>query len=115
MSVLLDGAAALETNYGAFDAKIGELVNRIGGLAYQMSELSTAVNTLVAEYGKLDNGMKGYTDAVAKIVASFSQITDGASKLVSGSGVLKMEVIVYTMERENYCLALWKSIMAQGR
>ena len=38
---------------------------------------------------KLDSGIKRYTDAVAKIVASYSQITDGASKLVSGSGALK--------------------------
>ena len=44
LSALLQGAAALQANYGAFDSKIGELVNKIGGLAYQMSELSTAVN-----------------------------------------------------------------------
>ena len=49
-----------------------------------MSELSTAVNTLVTEYEKLDSGIKRYTDAVAKIVASYSQITDGLPSLFLG-------------------------------
>ena len=54
-----------------------------------MSELSSAINTLVSEYGKLDQGINGYTEAVAKIVASYSQITDGAAQLVTGSSALK--------------------------
>ena len=89
LSSLLQGATALQENYRIFDGKIGELVNKIGGLAYQMSELSSAINTLVSEYGKLDQGINGYTEAVAKIVASYSQITDGAAQLVTGSSALK--------------------------
>lgn len=89
LSSLLQGATALQENYETFDGKIGELVNKIGGLAYQMSELSSAINTLVSEYGKLDQGIHGYTEAVAKIVASYSQITDGATQLVTGSSALK--------------------------
>ncbi len=89
LSSLLHGATALQENYGAFDGKIGELVNKIGGLAYQMSELSSAINTLVSEYGKLDQGINGYAEAVAKIVAGYSQITDGAARLVTGSSALK--------------------------
>ncbi len=54
-----------------------------------MSELSSAINTLVSEYGKLDQGIKDYTEAVARIVAGYSQITDGASRLVAGSSALK--------------------------
>ena len=89
LSSLLQGATALQENYGTFDGKIEELVNKIGGLAYQMSELSSAINTLVSEYGKLDQGINGYTEAVAKIVAGYSQITDGAAQLVTGSSALK--------------------------
>ena len=89
LSSLLQGATALQENYRIFDGKIGELVNKIGGLAYQMSELSSAINTLVSEYGKLDQGINGYTEAVAKIVASYSQITGGAAQLVTGSSALK--------------------------
>lgn len=89
LSSLLQGATALQENYGTFDGKIEELVNKIGGLAYQMSELSSAINTLVSEYGKLDQGIKDYTEAVARIVAGYSQITDGASRLVAGSSALK--------------------------
>ncbi len=79
----------LQENYGAFDGEIGELVNKIGGLAYQMSDLSSAINTLVSEYGKQGQGINGYTESVAKIVASYSQITDGAAQLVTGSSALK--------------------------
>ena len=89
LSSLLQGATALQENYGTFDGKIEELVNKIGGLAYQMSELSSAINTLVSEYGKLDQGIKDYTEAVARIVAGYSQIRDGASRLVAGSSALK--------------------------
>lgn len=89
LSSLLQGATTLRENYAAFDGKIGELVNKLGGLAYQMSELSSAINTLVSEYGKLDQGINSYTDAVARIVASYSQITDGAAQLVTGSSALK--------------------------
>lgn len=89
LASLLQGVAALQAGYTEFDGKIGELVNKLGGLAYQMTELSTAVNTLVAEYGKLDQGINSYTGAVAEIVAGYSQITDGASQLVNGSSALK--------------------------
>lgn len=88
LSSLLQGAAALQGNYGEFDGKIAELVNKLGSLAYQMSELSSAVNTLVSEYGKLDQGISDYTEAVAEIVAGYSQITDGAKGLADGSSTL---------------------------
>lgn len=89
LTSLLQGATKLQINYAAFDGKIGELVDKLSGLFYQMSELSSAVNTLVTEYGKLDNGISAYTDAVAKIVASYSQAADGAAQLVAGSDALK--------------------------
>ncbi len=89
LSSLLQGAKALQESYAAFDGKIGELVHQLGGLAYRMSELSSAIYTLVSEYGKLDQGINGYTAAVAKIAASYSQITDGAARLVTGSSALK--------------------------
>lgn len=86
---MLQGAKALQESYAAFDGKIGELVHQLGGLAYRMSELSSAIHTLVSEYGKLDQGINGYTAAVAKIATSYSQITDGAARLVTGSSALK--------------------------
>lgn len=89
LSSLLQGAKALQESYAAFDGKIGELVHQLGGLAYRMSELSSAIHTLVSEYGKLDQGINGYTAAVAKIATSYSQITDGAARLVTGSSALK--------------------------
>lgn len=88
LAVLLEGATTLQSSYDTFDSKITELANILGNLAYQMSELSSAVNTLVSEYEKLDSGITAYTDAVAQIVAGYSQISDGAGKLVNGSGAL---------------------------
>ena len=88
LSALLEGATILQTNYAAFDAQITELANILGNLAYQMSQLSSAVNTLVAEYESMDNGITAYTNAVAQIVAGYSQISDGAGQLAAGSSAL---------------------------
>lgn len=64
-----------------------------GDLEAQLGSLSDIIALLgaklVTEYEKPDSGIRAYTDAVAKIVADYSQITEGASKLVSGSGALK--------------------------
>ncbi len=86
---LLEAVTALQTNYTIFDAKIDELVNMLGGLAYKLTELSTAINTLVTEYEKLDSGINAYTEGVSEILAGYSQVSDGATKLVTGSGTLK--------------------------
>jgi len=61
----------------------------LGGLAYKLTELSTAINTLVTEYEKLDSGINAYTEGVSEILAGYSQVSDGATKLVTGSGTLK--------------------------
>lgn len=89
LSALLEAVTALQTNYTIFDAKIDELVNMLGGLAYKLTELSTAINTLVTEYEKLDSGINAYTEGVSEILAGYSQVSDGATKLVTGSGTLK--------------------------
>ncbi len=89
ISTLVEGASALQTNYASFDGTIQTLVDTLSGLTYQMSELSSAINTLVSEYEKLDSGILSYTDGVAQIVAGYSQLSDGAAQLVTGSGALK--------------------------
>ena len=79
LSALLEAVTALQTNYTIFDAKIDELVNMLGGLAYKLTELSTAINTLVTEYEKLDSGINAYTEGVSEILAGYSQVSDGAT------------------------------------
>lgn len=88
LTALLEGAKTLQTSYADFDSKITELVDTLGSLAYQMSFLSTAVNSLVSAYEELDSGITEYTDAVAQIVAGYSQISNGAAQLVTGSSSL---------------------------
>lgn len=88
LSVILDGATKLQTNYATFDDSIKELADTLGSLAYKMGELTSAINTLVTEYDKLDTGINDYTNGVAQIVAAYSQVSDGAGKLVEGSSTL---------------------------
>lgn len=86
---LVQGAVTLQAGYAAFDAKIAELAETLGGLPYQMALLASAVNTLVSEYEKLDAGIQSYTDGVAQIVARYAQVSRGAVKVAAGSAVLK--------------------------
>lgn len=86
---LLQGAKNLQASYTAFHKEIGNLADILTGLIGKMSSLSTAVNTMVTEYEKLDSGIQDYTDAVAEIVAGYRQISDGTAQLVTGSGELK--------------------------
>ena len=88
LTIILEGAQELQTNYAAFDDAIAELANTLSTLAYQMGELSSAITTLATEYEKLDTGINDYTDGVAQILAAYSQVSDGAAKLVTGSGTL---------------------------
>lgn len=89
LTVLLQGATDLQTNYTAFDSTIGNLVDTLTNLTYQMTQLSLGVNTLVSEYEKLDQGITDYTGGVAAIVAGYKQISSGSKKLVTGSDTLK--------------------------
>ena len=88
MDAVVAGAVLLQKNYNEFDAAIAELVDTLEGLTYQVSLLSSGVNTLVTEYEKLDDGIGEYTDAVASIAAGYKAIADGSSKIASSSGAL---------------------------
>ena len=89
ISTLADGAAELETNYALFDSEITKLANALENLPGVISQLTSAVNTLCAEYGKLHNGISGYTGAVAEIVSGYTQVVNGSAQLASSSGDLK--------------------------
>ena len=69
-------------------AKVAQLADTLSGMMYQMSELAEAVDTLVEEYQKLDNGINEYTDGVAEIVAGYSLLSQGSSSLAAGSSQL---------------------------
>ena len=85
MTTLASGAVTLKNNYALFDAEIAKLVTALGTLAESMTALSNAVNTLVAEYSKIDSGINAYTGAVAEIVAGYSEIVNGSAKLAASS------------------------------
>lgn len=86
---LVSGAETLQSNYVDFDAAIGELVDTLTNMVYQMTQLKDAVNLLVEEYGKLDSGVNAYTEGVAQVTAGYEQIAEGAESLAAGSGALK--------------------------
>lgn len=88
LSALLEGSQNLQTGYAAFDESITRLAGALGELAPKMTELSSAVDTLVQEYEKIDSGIAGYTGAVAQITEGCSKVTGGAAGLAKGSGEL---------------------------
>ena len=70
--------------------KIDELVNMLGGLAYKLTELSTAINTLVTEYEKLD------------IAKKYEYYKEKQGK-TGGAAQIEDENLAYAMwEKENY-------------
>lgn len=90
MDAIIAGAVSLQNDYREFDAAIGELVDTLTGLTYQVSVLSAAVNTLVAEYEKLDVGISEYTEAVAAIAAGYKAVAEGTERLAASSGMLAL-------------------------
>lgn len=88
VSQWVEGARTLQTSYQTFDTKINELVQLLGGMAYQLTELSTAIDTLVSSYESLDSGILAYTDGVAQLLANYDQLVKAAGQLVQGSSDL---------------------------
>lgn len=95
LPALTEGMSALKTQYETFDATIRQLVNILGNMTGNLSDMAEGINQLVANYEELDSGINAYTDGVAQLVAGYSQVvngvsvlTDGSKELVSGSGEL---------------------------
>ncbi len=88
INTLLDGVTTLQSNYTIFNDKIGELADLLSGLAFNMTELTGAINTMATEYAKLDDGINAYTDGVAQILEGYSAVSDGSAKLLVGSKAL---------------------------
>lgn len=86
---LTAGTEGLKKRYSEFDEAIGDLTNTLTGLLYQMADLKDAVNLLVEEYSKLDNGWNAYTEGTAQVAAGYSRISSGAVNLAQGSNELK--------------------------
>ncbi len=89
LSDLAYNAALLQTNYAVFDSEISKLATLLGSLAENMTALTNAVNTLVAEYRKLDSGMDAYAVAMAEIVTAYADIANGSALLATGGAELK--------------------------
>ncbi|MDY2813252.1 MAG: hypothetical protein SOU03_04725 [Dorea sp.] len=88
MDSLMAGAVQLRDSYAEFNTAIEQLADTLSGMMYQMSELAEAVDTLVEEYQKLDNGINEYTNGVAEIVAGYFLLSQGSSSLAAGSSQL---------------------------
>jgi len=82
------GLDDLNTQYGTFDASIGELADTLTGMMTDLSTLSSGIGQLVTKYTELDGGIGDYTDGVAALVSGYSTIMDGVSDLAEGSGEL---------------------------
>lgn len=86
---LAAGINELKANYEILDSGITSLAMQTKVLLVNMTELKTAIDTLVKEYGKLDGGINEYTKGVAQIAAGYSEIVNGTGSLLNGSNDLK--------------------------
>ena len=85
---LTDGLSELSNNYAQMDAALQSMTTALTQTLYDMSTLKDAVNQLVVEYSKLDDGVTAYTDGVAQVVSGYSQISSGTARLTEGSSAL---------------------------
>ena len=80
------GAASLSENYQQFDAQIQTMPILIQNLMTgQMSELKTAIDTLEAEYEKLDQGIGTYTDGVNQVQKAYAQMYEAYGQVVTAT------------------------------
>lgn len=86
---VLGGATELQTKYTEFNNAIQGLSALLNDMIYNMSNLSTAINTLISEYNKLDVGINEYTNGVATLLQGYSQLVEGSTNLVNGTSTLK--------------------------
>lgn len=86
---VLNGATTLQTKYDEFNSIIINLGDMLDGMVYNLSTLSSAINTLISEYSKLDSGINDYTNGVKTVLSGYSQIVIGSNNLVNGSSTLK--------------------------
>ncbi len=86
---VLNGATTLQTKYDKFNSIIINLGDMLDGMVYNLSTLSSAINTLISEYSKLDSGITDYTNGVRTVLSGYSQIVIGSNNLVNGSSTLK--------------------------
>ncbi len=82
---LMTGAAILNQKYAEFDTAISGMVEKLSGLADNMTTLKAGIDTLVKEYGILDSGIKEYTGAVTQIVEAYDEIYNGSVSLAKGT------------------------------
>lgn len=86
---VLGGATELQTKYAEFNNAIQGLSALLNDMIYNMSNLSTAINTLISEYNKLDVGINEYTNGVETLLQGYSQLVEGSTNLVNGTSTLK--------------------------
>ena len=88
MNTLIQSVSQLQVGYAQFDKEINRMTSGMENIAISMTFLTGAVNTLVSEYQKLNNGIGDYTGGVAEIVSAYSEIVNGSAKLAASSSEL---------------------------
>ena len=89
LSALAYDAALLQANYAVFDGEINKLSTLLSGLAGNMTALTNHVNTLVAEYRRLDDSTDSFATAMAEVVIAYGEIVNGSALLAASGTDLK--------------------------
>lgn len=85
---LMTGAHTLQDKYDEFNINIQALVLSLEDLAQNMGSLKTGIDTLVTHYTVLDDGINGYTGAVAQILEGYNSLYEGSLQLAEGTSSL---------------------------
>lgn len=66
-----------------------QLAQVLTGMLGDLALLTDGVNTLAAEYARLDDGIGSYTEGVAQLQSGVRQLAEGAAQLTAGTGELR--------------------------
>lgn len=86
---ILDGSLELRDKYKEFDFIIQNISTGFTEIVATVSKFADAINLLVDNYSKLNDGIVEYTDGVKKLYAGYSEILKGIQALTDGSKSLK--------------------------
>lgn len=82
------GIVTLSSKYAEFDKAVNTLVTSFGDVLVNASALANGIDTLMAEYEKLDGGISEYTDGVKRLYDGLGEIQGGVKALADGGTAL---------------------------
>lgn len=87
------GLDTLYTKYEQFDQGIIQLATTFSEMFYRLSALTDAVSEIADEYGKLDMGLRQYTEGAKELLDGMKELVTGTQELAAGTEELRAETV----------------------